>query len=96
VLNWIFTDTDQVFALNLEHSALTHRSGARAAHADTTLTLTRKTLNAIMLLQTTFPDAVADGKIAIEGDGAKLRELLSLFDTFSPMFEIVEPKQLRA
>jgi linear primary-alkylsulfatase len=96
VLNWIFTDTDQVFVLNLEHSALTHRSGRRAAHADATLTLTRKTLNAIMLLQTTFPEAVADGRIAIEGEAAILRELLSLFDTFSPMFEIVEPKQPRA
>jgi alkyl sulfatase-like protein len=37
-----------------------------------------------------------DGNPAhLEGDGAKLLELLSLFDTFSPMFEIVEPKQRR-
>jgi alkyl sulfatase BDS1-like metallo-beta-lactamase superfamily hydrolase len=95
VLNWIFTDTDQALVLNLENSALTHRSGRRAADADATLTLTRKTLNAIMLLQSTFPQAVADGSIAIEGDGTKLFELLSLFDSFNPMFEIIEPRRAR-
>jgi alkyl sulfatase BDS1-like metallo-beta-lactamase superfamily hydrolase len=96
VLNWVFTDTDQSFVLNLENSALTQRSGTRAAHADATLTLTRKTLNEIMLQQTTFPEAVGAGKIMIEGNGAKLLELLSLFDTFVPSFEIVEPKAARA
>ncbi len=95
VLNWVFTDTGQTYVLNLEHSALTHRSGARAEHADATLTLTRKTLNAIMMQQTTFPEAVGAGHIKIEGNGAKLLELLSLFDTFTPMFEIVEPKKPR-
>jgi alkyl sulfatase BDS1-like metallo-beta-lactamase superfamily hydrolase len=96
VLNWVFTDTKQVYVLNLENCALTHRSGQRAAHADATLTLTRHTLNAIMLTQTTFPEAVGAKKITIEGNPAKLLELLALFDTFSPAFAIVEPKKPRA
>jgi alkyl sulfatase BDS1-like metallo-beta-lactamase superfamily hydrolase len=91
VLNWVFTDTDQTIVLNLENSALTHRSDARAAHADATLTLTRQTLNAIMLQQTTFLEAAAGGKLVIEGQAGKLVELLSLFDSFSPSFAIVEP-----
>jgi alkyl sulfatase BDS1-like metallo-beta-lactamase superfamily hydrolase len=95
VLNWVFTDIDQTVVLNLENSALTQRSGARAAIADATLTLTRKTLNEIMMQQTTFPEAVGAGKIKIEGNGAKLLELLGLFDTFVPSFEIVEPKPPR-
>src|ERR1700712_1403600 len=95
VLNWVFTDIAQTHVLNLEHSALTHRSGARVEHADATLTLTRMTLNTIMMQQTTFPEAVGAGHIKIEGNGAKLLELLSLFDTFSPLFEIVEPKKPR-
>lgn len=96
VLNWVFTDTAQTYVLNLENCALTHRSGQRATRADATLTLTRQTLNAIMLMQTTFPEAVGAGKIAIEGNPAKLLELLSLFDTFSPTFAIVEPKTSRS
>ncbi|MBN9001667.1 MAG: MBL fold metallo-hydrolase, partial [Rhizobiales bacterium] len=91
VLNWVFTDTGEIFVLNLENCALTHRFGQRAEHADATLTLTRATLNAIMLTQTTFPEAVGAKKIAIDGNPAKLLELLGLFDTFSPSFAIVEP-----
>lgn len=92
VLNWIFTDVGEIIALNLENAALTHRHGARAPNADATLTLTRKTLNAIMLQQTTFPEAVTTGKVTIDGNPARLLELLGLFDTFSPAFAIVEPK----
>jgi alkyl sulfatase BDS1-like metallo-beta-lactamase superfamily hydrolase len=92
VLNWVFSDTGQTFVLNLENCALTHRSGRPSAEADATLTLSRQTLNAIMLMQTTFPEAVGAGEIKIEGNPSKLMELLALFDTFSPSFEIVEPK----
>jgi len=95
VLNWVFTDIGRTVVLNLENSALTQRSGGRAADADATLTLTRKTLNEIMMQQTTFPEAVGAGKIRIEGNGAKLLELLGLLDTFVPSFEIVEPKPPR-
>ncbi len=91
VLNWVFTDTDQSIVLNLENSALTHRAKKPVAHADATVTLTRKTLNAIMLQQTTFPQAAASGEITFTGNAARLLELLSLFDTFSPAFAIVEP-----
>ncbi|MBN8959792.1 MAG: MBL fold metallo-hydrolase [Rhizobiales bacterium] len=91
VLNWIFTDTGEIFVLNLENCTLTHRFGQRADHADATLTLTRATLNAIMLTQTTFPEAVGAKKITIEGNPAKLLELLGLFDSFTPSFAIVEP-----
>lgn len=91
VLNWVFTDTDQSIVLNLENSALTHRAKKPVAHADATITLTRKTLNAIMLQQTTFPQAAASGEITFTGNAARLLELLSLFDTFSPAFAIVEP-----
>jgi len=91
VLNWIFTDTGEIFVLNLDNCALTHRFGQRADHADATLTLTRATLNAIMLTQTTFPEAVGAKKISIDGNPAKLLELLGLFDTFTPSFAIVEP-----
>jgi len=91
-LNWVFTDVDEIVALNLENAALTHRHGARAPDADATLTLTRKTLNAIMLQQTTFPEAVASGQVVIDGTPARLLELLGLFDSFSPAFAIVEPR----
>jgi len=35
---------------------------------------------------------VLAGKVKIDGDRAKLAELMSMLDTFEPMFPIVEPK----
>jgi alkyl sulfatase BDS1-like metallo-beta-lactamase superfamily hydrolase len=92
VINWNFTDSKQQFVLTLENSALTHIAGRQAADADATLTLARATLDAVTLQQTTFPAAVQAGLIKIEGNRAKLGELLSMLDTFEPMFPIVEPR----
>jgi alkyl sulfatase BDS1-like metallo-beta-lactamase superfamily hydrolase len=92
VLNWHFTDTKQDYVLNLENSALTYLAKRSSDHADASLILTRATLNSINLRQTTFRDAVLDGRIQVEGDPLKLVDLMSLFDTFVPNFAIVTPK----
>jgi alkyl sulfatase BDS1-like metallo-beta-lactamase superfamily hydrolase len=92
VFNWNFTDSKQQFVLTLENSALTHVAGRQVTDADATLTLARPTLDAIVLQRTTFPQAVEAGLVKIEGDPSKLALLLSLLDTFNPMFEVVEPK----
>jgi alkyl sulfatase BDS1-like metallo-beta-lactamase superfamily hydrolase len=91
VLNWNLTDVGEQYILNLENSALTYMSGQQAANADATLTLTRATLDAITLGQTTFEKALASGDIKITGDGKKFVELLSLLDTFKADFNIVTP-----
>ncbi|NVM89548.1 alkyl sulfatase BDS1-like metallo-beta-lactamase superfamily hydrolase [Variovorax sp. SG517] len=90
-INWSFTDSNQQFVLTLENSALTHIAG-RQPDADATVTLNRATLDAITLKETSFPAAVLAGKVKIDGDRAKLAELMSMLDTFEPMFPIVEPK----
>jgi alkyl sulfatase BDS1-like metallo-beta-lactamase superfamily hydrolase len=91
VINWNFTDSNQQFVLTLENSALTHIAGQQPG-ADATVTLSRATLDAVTLKETSFPAAVLAGKVKIDGDRAKLGELLSMLDTFEPMFPIVEPK----
>jgi alkyl sulfatase BDS1-like metallo-beta-lactamase superfamily hydrolase len=92
VINWNFTDSKQQFVLTLENSALTYVAGKQAPGAEATVTLARGTLDAVTLQQTTFPDAVKAGLIKIDGDPRKVGELLSMLDTFSVMFEVVEPK----
>jgi len=92
VINWHFTDSGQKFVLTLENSALTHVAGRQAEAADANVTLSRATLDAITLKQTSFPEAVRSGQVRIEGDRAKLGELLAMLDTFEPMFPIVEPR----
>ena len=93
VLNWSFTDTNESFVLTLENCALTYVEGAQAATADAGFTLSRSTLDEVIAKQTSFPEAVASGKIKFTGNAMRLAELMGLMDEFPRMFEIVEPKR---
>ena len=93
VLNWRFTDTNEGFVLTLENCALTYVAGAQAAAADASFTLPRGTLDEVIAKQTSFPEAVASGKIKFTGNAMRLAELMALMDEFPRMFEIVEPKR---
>jgi alkyl sulfatase BDS1-like metallo-beta-lactamase superfamily hydrolase len=91
-INWNFSDTRQQYVLNLENSALTYVANKQLANADATLTLTRATLDTILMRKTRFPEAVQNGLVKIDGEPMKLLELFGLFESFNPMFEIVTPK----
>jgi len=93
VLNWSFTDTGESFVLNLENSALTYTEGVQSEKADASFALARSTLDEVIAKQTSFPEAVAAGKVRLSGDAMRLAELMSLMDEFPRMFEIVEPKR---
>ena len=93
-LNWAFTDTGETFVLTLENCALTYVAGAQAATADAGFTLARGTLDEVIAKQTSFPEAVASGKIKFTGNPIRLAELMALMDEFPRMFEIVEPKRV--
>ncbi|CAN5212789.1 alkyl sulfatase dimerization domain-containing protein [soil metagenome] len=92
VLYWVFTDTQQRYVLRLDNSALTYTEGRSAPEANATVTLTRATLDAISLQQTSFPAALQDGKLAVSGDHGKLLELMSLFEPFPAMFPLLTPR----
>jgi alkyl sulfatase BDS1-like metallo-beta-lactamase superfamily hydrolase len=91
VINWHFTDVKQDYVLNLDHSALSYLAGRSSDHPDVSLTLTRATLDSISLKQTSFPQAMQAGLIKVEGDPAKLAELLGMLDSFPAAFNIVTP-----
>jgi alkyl sulfatase BDS1-like metallo-beta-lactamase superfamily hydrolase len=93
VLNWSFTDTAESFVLTLENCALTYTASALAANADAGFTLARGTFDEVIAKQTSFPEAVAAGKVKVAGNPMRLAELMALMDEFPRMFEIVEPKR---
>ena len=93
VLNWTFTDTKESFVLCLENCALTYLEGAQSPGADAGFTLARGTLDEVIAKLTSFPEAVAAGKIKVTGNAMRLAELMGLMDEFPRMFEIVEPKR---
>jgi alkyl sulfatase BDS1-like metallo-beta-lactamase superfamily hydrolase len=90
-LNWNFTDVGEQYAVELENSVLIYTRNKQHVSADVTVTLTRATVDAISLQQTTFVEAFASGAIKVDGDKGKLLELFSLFDTFDQTFNIVTP-----
>jgi alkyl sulfatase BDS1-like metallo-beta-lactamase superfamily hydrolase len=90
-LNVDLGDKGGQYVLELTNGVLNHTAGARADDADATLTLSRNTLNDIILQQTTAADAVSSGDIQVEGDQSKLEELVSYLDTFEFWFNIVTP-----
>jgi len=92
-INWSFPDVGEKMALNLENSALTHISGKLAGRADAAFTLSRATLDQVLLKQRTFIDAIKAGDVSVEGDPRKLGELLAMLDEFTTDFPVVEPKQ---
>ncbi len=91
VINWNFTDTGKKYALTLENSALTYLPNWQAPNADATFTLTRATLDGVIMGKTTFRKEIAAGKIKVQGDGKKLGELMGLMDDFKGDFKIVTP-----
>ncbi len=93
VLDWAFTDTNEKFALTLENCALTYVEGVQSPNADASFTLPRALLDEVIAKKTTFPEAIAAGKITFTGNPVKLGELMALMDEFPRMFEIVEPKR---
>jgi alkyl sulfatase BDS1-like metallo-beta-lactamase superfamily hydrolase len=91
VLNWNFSDTGKRYVLNLENSALTYLDGGNAKTADATLTLTRATLDAILLRQLAPKQAIESGQIKIEGNPQAFGMLFSLMDNFALDFEVIAP-----
>jgi len=91
VLNLDFTDTNQKYMLEMGNSVLNHTEGKQAKDPDASLSLTRETLNNIMLKQTTLKDALAKGDVKLSGDQSKLDEVFGSLDDFEFWFNIVTP-----
>ena len=90
-MNWSFTDTGETYAVTLENAALTYTAGMQLPAADATITFRSATLDRVLVGETTLDKEIEAGSIRIQGDRRKLAELLSLLDSFEPMFNIVTP-----
>jgi alkyl sulfatase BDS1-like metallo-beta-lactamase superfamily hydrolase len=90
-LNVNFTDVDNKYLLEMENGVLNHMPDAQAAKADATISMTRETMNQIILGQTTGEKEVKAGNVKIDGNAGALTELVSYLDTFEFWFNIVTP-----
>ena len=91
VLNFDFTDVKEKYMLEMVHGVLNHTADIQDEDADASITLTRESLNQIVLGQTTLKQALASGAVKIKGSKAKLNQMLSYLDNFEFWFDIVTP-----
>lgn len=90
-VDWRFTDLDEDWTMTISNGALSAVRGGHADDADAGITLTRAAFDALLLGGPEGLAEISPGEVEISGDGEKLVELLGLFDTPDPGFEIVAP-----
>jgi len=70
---------------------LRHRPGAHEPKADARLVVERAALDQLLLGAAEIGELAEGGRLRVEGDAAKLGELLGLLDEPDPGFAIVTP-----
>jgi alkyl sulfatase BDS1-like metallo-beta-lactamase superfamily hydrolase len=82
---------DGTYFVELENGVLNHTAKMKSNKADASLTLSRDTLNKIILQQTKLDDAISSGAVKLDGDRAKLNQVVAALDDFEFWFNIVTP-----
>jgi len=90
-ITWQFTDRDVRYALYLKHGALTWSATPHRDGHDLGITMTRATLDRIMLGELQFPEAAAQGLIVLDGAKAMFGAFLSMLEKPDGAFKVVEP-----
>jgi alkyl sulfatase BDS1-like metallo-beta-lactamase superfamily hydrolase len=90
-LNVDLGGSDGKYLLELENGVLNHTKDRQEANADATVVLARDTLNKIILHETKLADAISAGKVEVNGNEAKLEQLVAYLDTFDFWFNIATP-----
>lgn len=90
-LNFHFTDTSERFAVSVRRAVLVAEGGRRHDGAQASMTMARRVLYGIAGGAVDASEAVAQGKLKIEGEPAALADWMALFDTFDPWFGVATP-----
>jgi len=90
LLNWKQPDGGN-YAVELRNGVIIYTEGKVLDKADATLTVDKLGFAGLMMGGVDLDKEVAAGKAKVEGDVAKVNELLGLLDTFPTMFDIVTP-----
>ncbi len=90
-IDWVITDPDEGHAITIRNGVLSHRFGRHEQSADAALVVDRAALNELLLKVADIGELAESGRLRVEGDGAKIGELLGLLDEPDPGFAIVTP-----
>jgi alkyl sulfatase BDS1-like metallo-beta-lactamase superfamily hydrolase len=90
-IDWTVTDPDERHRIEVRNGVMRHRPGSHGPDADAGLVVDRKALDQLLLKTADVAELAERGRLRVEGDGAKLGELLGLLDEPDPGFAIVTP-----
>jgi len=90
-IEWNVSDPDEQHAITVCNGVLRHRPGGHGDAADAALHVEREALNQLLLEIADIGELAESGRLRVDGDGAKLGELLGLLDDPDPGFAIVTP-----
>jgi len=90
-IDWVVIDPDEQHAITVRNGVLRHRPGRHDPAADAGLAIEREALDQLLLRAADIGELAESGRLRLEGDGAKLGELLSLLDEPDFGFAIVTP-----
>lgn len=91
VISFVVTDLDETHVIELRHGTLVRRRAATPEVGSTTFRLSRQALGALLAGVLDLGEAVADGRISVDGDSAVLARLVGLLDPPAETFPIVTP-----
>jgi alkyl sulfatase BDS1-like metallo-beta-lactamase superfamily hydrolase len=91
-IDWIVTDPGEQHAITVRNGVLRHHPGSHKPAADASLAVDREALDQLLLKTADIGELAESGCLRVEGDGAKLGELLGLLDEPDPGFAIVTPE----
>lgn len=91
ILNVDFGGEEGMYKLELENGVLNHTAGVRDDNADASISMSRETMNKILLREETLKQAQDKGEVQITGNTQKVDELLGSLDKFDFWFNMVTP-----
>ena len=90
-VNWLFTDSGERLAMNLQNCTLTHVLDTEIEAADATVRISRAGLVALNIRDMDTAAAMAAGEMTVEGDQSIIERLFTMLDDFTMMFDVVAP-----
>jgi alkyl sulfatase BDS1-like metallo-beta-lactamase superfamily hydrolase len=86
-----FTDSNEVWALELSNSVLNNTKGRVLKNPDVTISLTRPAFLAMLLQGKKLPELVQAGMVKVEGNPQAFGAIVTNIVNFEPVFNIVTP-----
>jgi alkyl sulfatase BDS1-like metallo-beta-lactamase superfamily hydrolase len=90
-ISMVFSDTNEVWALELSNSVLNNTKGRVLKNPDVTITLTRPAFLAMLLQGKKIPELVQAGMVKVDGDPKGFGAVVANIMNFDPVFNIVTP-----